>query len=41
MTATFEMIEKENISGLKFPSDDVLKDKGNIAEMETELNTVL
>lgn len=41
MTATFEMIEKENISGLKFPTEDVLKDKESIAERQTELNRAL
>ncbi len=41
MTATFEMIEKENIGELKFPSEDVLKDKDSIAERESELNRAL
>ena len=41
MTATFEMIEKENISGLKFPTEDVLKYKDSIAERESELNRAL
>lgn len=41
MTATFEMIEKENISGLKFPTEDVLKDKDLIIERQTELNRAL
>lgn len=41
MTATFEMIEKENISGLKFPIEDVLKDKDLIIERQAELNRAL
>jgi hypothetical protein len=41
MTATFEMIEKESISSLKFPTEDVLKDKGEIADRESELNRAL
>ena len=41
MTATFEMIEKESISGLKFPTEDVLKDKDLIIERQTELNRAL
>ena len=41
MTATFEMIEKETIGELKFPAEDVLKDKEAIAERESELNRAL
>lgn len=41
MTATFETIAKENIETLKFPNDEVLKDKDLIKERETELNRAL
>lgn len=41
MTATFETIAKENIETLKFPNDEVLKDKELIKERETELNRAL
>jgi hypothetical protein len=41
MTATFETIAKEKIETLKFPNDEVLKDKDLIKERETELNRAL
>ena len=41
MTATFETIAKENIETLKFPNDEVLKDKDLIKERATELNRAL
>jgi hypothetical protein len=40
-TATFEKIEKESISGLKFPTDEVLSDKDKIRERAQELNKAL
>jgi hypothetical protein len=40
-TATFEKIEKENISDLKFPTDEVLADKDKIRERAQELNRAL
>lgn len=40
-TITFEKIEKENISGLKFPSSEVLNDTEKINERATELNRAL
>ena len=41
MTTTFEMIEKEKIETLKFPAQDVLIDKEQIKERESELNRAL
>ena len=41
MTATFETIAKEKIETLKFPNDEVLKDKDLIKEREMELNRAL
>jgi len=41
MTATFETIAKEKIETLKFPNDEVLKDKDLINERESELNRAL
>jgi hypothetical protein len=41
MTATFETIAKEKIETLKFPNDEVLKDKDLIKERDTELNRAL
>lgn len=41
MTATFETIAKEKIEALKFPNDEVLKDKDLIKEREMELNRAL
>ena len=41
MTATFSTIEKELISDLKFPNEEVLIDKDLIAEREAELNRAL
>ena len=41
MTATFETIAKEKIETLKFPNEEVLKDKDLIKERETELNRAL
>ena len=41
MTATFETIAKEKIETLKFPNDEVLKDKDLIKEREFELNRAL
>ena len=41
MTTTFEVIEKENIEKLKFPADEVLKDKELIKERASELNRAL
>jgi hypothetical protein len=40
-TTTFEKIEKESISGLKFPMDEVLADKEKIRERAQELNKAL
>lgn len=40
-TATYERIEKELITNLKFPTDEVLKDAEQIKERETELNRAL
>jgi hypothetical protein len=40
-TATFEMIEKEKIETLKFPTDEVLFDEALIKEREAELNRAL
>lgn len=40
-TATFEKIEKEMISGLKFPDAEVLSDKDAIKERLSELNRAL
>lgn len=40
-TATFEKIEKENISGLKFPNTDVLIDKEKINDRTADLNRAL
>ncbi|MBS1636844.1 MAG: hypothetical protein JST26_13085 [Bacteroidetes bacterium] len=42
MTAlAFEKIEKERISELKFPQNEVLLDKESISERERELNRAL
>lgn len=41
MTTTFETIAKEKIETLKFPNDEVLKDKDLIKERESELNRAL
>lgn len=42
MTATnFELIEKEKIEGLRFPSQEVLLDKEKIAERERNLKRAL
>lgn len=41
MSTTFELIEKEKIESLKFPQDEVLKDKELIKERELELNRAL
>ena len=41
MTATFEMIEKESIGALKFPSHEVLIDQDLIKERNSELNRAL
>jgi hypothetical protein len=40
-TATFEKIEKENISGLKFPNADVLLDDEKINDRTADLNRAL
>ncbi len=40
-TTTFETIEKEKIEALKFPAQDVLIDKEQIKERESELNRAL
>lgn len=40
-TTAFEKIEKEAISGLKFPGSEVLTDKELIKERLTELNRAL
>ena len=40
-TATFEKIEKENISDLKFPEREVLLDPEKIKERAAELNRAL
>ena len=40
-TTTFEMIEKEKIESLKFPAQEVLVDKEQIKERESELNRAL
>ena len=40
-TATFEKIEKENISGLKFPNTDVLEDQEKIDERNADLSRAL
>ncbi len=41
MTATFEKIEKEMISGLKFPDKEVLLESEKIKERLSELNRAL
>ena len=41
MTTTFETIEKEKIEALKFPTQEVLMDKEQIKERESELNRAL
>jgi len=41
MTTTFEKIEKEKIETLKFPAKEVLIDKEQIKERESELNRAL
>lgn len=40
-TTAFEKIEKEMISGLKFPENEVLTDKEAIQDRLTELNRAL
>lgn len=40
-TATFEKIEKENISSLKFPNSEVLLDPEKINERSADLNRAL
>ena len=40
-TITFEKIEKENISGLKFPNSEVLDDQEKIDERTSELKRAL
>lgn len=40
-TATFERIEKENISSLRFPNVEVLDDKEKIRERMNDLNRAL
>lgn len=40
-TATFEKIEKENISALKFPNTEVLLDTEKIKERNDDLNRAL
>jgi hypothetical protein len=40
-TATFEKIEKENISSLKFPNTEVLADKEKINDRAADLNRAL
>lgn len=40
-TITFEKIEKEDISGLKFPNTEVLDDPEKIAERTADLNRAL
>jgi hypothetical protein len=40
-TMAFEKIEKEQITELKFPSNEVLLDKESILERERELNRAL
>jgi hypothetical protein len=40
-TATFEKIEKENISSLRFPNVEVLDDKDKIKERMNDLNRAL
>lgn len=40
-TATFEKIEKENISSLKFPNSEVLADPERINDRLSELNRAL
>jgi len=40
-TATFEKIEKENISSLKFPNTEVLEDPEKIKERTSDLNRAL
>ena len=41
MTTTFETIAKEKIETLKFPNEEVLKDKDLIKEREIELKRAL
>jgi len=41
MTSTYELIEKERIEDLKFPSHEVLQDAEKIKERRTELNRAL
>ena len=40
-TITFEKIEKENISGLKFPSNEVLNDTEKMNERASDLKRAL
>ena len=41
MTTSFEMITKENIETLKFPSNEVLTDENLIKERNSELTRAL
>lgn len=41
MTTSFEMITKENIETLKFPSNEVLTDENLIEERNSELSRAL
>lgn len=40
-TSTFELIDKENIERLKFPSDEVLGDSDKIKERKNDLERAL
>ena len=41
MNENFEIIEKEAIEALHFPDGDVLEDKGEIQQRDSELNRAL
>ena len=41
MDATFELIDKEIITSLNFPKEDVLEDKEDIAERRNDLDRAL
>lgn len=41
MDATFELIDKELISGLNFPKEEVLEEKEDIAERRNDLDRAL
>lgn len=41
MDATFELIDKELISGLNFPKAEVLEEKEDIAERKNDLDRAL